>query len=240
MHGLEGIELVLDKMIKTAFLFLFIPCADYFVGFYRKTISEAELLAATQSLLLIVVYGVFIYSLSDTISFGHSPADEYEPLSAFLIRVFFYLFLPLILAWYLQVAAKYNSFIQYPTTVIKDSWIFIKPVVLMIIAAYGCSTILQKMHISYYFYDELKDIREFYDRSSFSDSADCELKPLIIAEFRDFFIQMAICYFLYALFSLFISKYIARFCDLDFYQSKALTFSMSNRASFILFAWSFL
>ena len=159
VHGLEGIELILDKMIKTAFLFLFIPCADYFVGFYRKTISEAELLAATQSLLLIVVYGVFIYSLSDTISFGHSPADEYEPLSAFLIRVFFYLFLPLILAWYLQMAAKYNSFIQYPTTVIKDSWIFIKPVVLMIIAAYGCSTILQKMHISYYFYDELKDIR---------------------------------------------------------------------------------
>lgn len=66
VHGLEGIELILDKMIKTVFLFLFIPYADYFVGFYRKTISEAELLAATQSLLLIVVYGVFIYLLSNT------------------------------------------------------------------------------------------------------------------------------------------------------------------------------
>ena len=51
VHGLEGTELVLDKMIKTVLLFLFIPCADYFVGFYRKTISEAELLAATQSML---------------------------------------------------------------------------------------------------------------------------------------------------------------------------------------------
>lgn len=85
VYGLEGTELVLDKMIKTVLLFPFIPCADYFIGFYRKIIREAELLAATQSLLLIVVYGVFIYLLSNTISSGHSPVDDTEPLPAHLI-----------------------------------------------------------------------------------------------------------------------------------------------------------
>lgn len=42
------------------------------------------------------------------------------------------------------------------------------------------------------------------------------------------------------LFSDFVSRYIARFCDLDFEQTKALTYSMCNRASIIVFAWSFI
>lgn len=131
------------------------PCVDYVVSFCRVTKGDAASLTAALPVLLFVQFVIFMCSMFLTNLGDHSVSDGYGTSLKFLFDILPIRILPISCASLLQLGSKRNKRIHHATDLMKHSVVLVTALTLMFIASYAVSEILEKLHIRYYFFEDI-------------------------------------------------------------------------------------
>ena len=215
------------------------PCVDYVVSFCRVAKGDAASLTAALPVLLFVQFVIFMCSMFLTNLGDHSVSDGYGTSLKFLFDILPIMILPISCASLLQLGSKRNKTIHHATDLMKHSVVLVTALTLMFIASYAVSEILEKLHIRYYFFEDI-----FFSGNGSAYIAEEDLNTLSQKqksnnELASFYAYLNIAFFyaFYACSAPFIGMLTAKIFKLAQPQAIAVIFSLSTRNSLVILPW---